>query len=121
LLKYGNTWVGYYPKSLFDSTGIKSYASYTEYGGEIVDKVSGRHTKTDMGSGKFPSAGWKHAAFQKNIGYYTLSQSFTHLTNNWESVTNSSCYDLDFTQNSGSSWGSYMYLGGPGYHPTNCP
>ena len=120
-LKYGNTWVGYYPKSLFDSNGISSYASMVEYGGEIINYGNSRHTKTDMGSGKFPSAGWKHASFQKNIGYYNLSQSFTHLTNNWESVTKSSCYDIDFTQNNGSSWGSHFYFGGPGYHSVNCP
>ena len=47
---YGNGWVGYWPRSLFNSGGIQNYAGKIAVGGEIVDNRNlNLHTSTDMG------------------------------------------------------------------------
>lgn len=113
-LKYGSTYVGYYPSRLFDSRGLKDKASTVDWGGEILDTVDSRHTKTDMGSGKFPSAGFQQAAYTRNIRYITTS-------NNWgtpsltESRTNKNCYDIKVTPGTGT-WKTYFFFGGSGYN-----
>jgi hypothetical protein len=81
-LRRSGVWVGYYPRSLFDSNGIRDKASRVVFGGEIVDDrnnpwdnlwgTGGRHTKTDMGSGRKPStspsaAHYGFEAFQRHI------------------------------------------------------
>ena len=117
-LRYGNTWVGYYPRSRFDSNGLINSADYIDYGGEILDTAGdGIHTRTDMGSGAFASLGWQKAAFQRNIlyvdtgnTYRTPSLTATH-TDYW-------CYNI-LLYSSSSSWGTYFYAGGSGYN-TEC-
>ncbi|NPU90945.1 MAG: neprosin family prolyl endopeptidase [Gammaproteobacteria bacterium] len=119
-LKYGNTWVGYYPTGLFDSNGLKNKANKLSYGGEIIDRqTSGRHTKTDMGSGSFPSAGFSRAAYQRSIRYVDTSYYYRTHTGLFEARDDSQCYDVDMTSSTGS-WGTYFYFGGAGYHSTNC-
>lgn len=119
-LRYGNTWVGYYPTGLFDSNGLKNKANKLSYGGEIIDRqTSGRHTRTDMGSGSFPSAGFSRAAYQRSIRYVDTSYYYRTHTGLFEARDDSKCYDVDLTSGSGS-WGTYFYFGGAGYHSTNC-
>lgn len=126
-LKYGAEWVGYYPRSLFNAvTGIANHASAFRFGGEIIDdERAGRHTTTDMGSGAFPGSGYGAAAYIRNLRFYasagvkdTLPTSdATGMTR--YAVTDSLCYDVSYATGD-PNWGSYLFLGGAGYHPTNC-
>ncbi len=119
-LIYGSTPVGYYPTSLFGSDGIKYFAEYIAFGGEMMNKnPSGNHSGTEMGSGSFASQGYGKAAYQTGVQYVNSSNVWTHLSTPTQVVDNSNCYSLDYTQGS-SLWGTYFYYGGPGYS-VGCP
>jgi Neprosin len=67
-----------------------------------------------MGSGGWPSGGFGYAAYQRSIFYVDRNYSAV-----WSSlspvVTNPACYTLDYHDSSeASSWGTYLYFGGPG-------
>ncbi len=113
-LMVGGKWVGYYPKSLFDSYGLRNKAAVVDWGGEILDTLDSRQTKTDMGSGKFPSAGFKQAAYTRNIRYITPSNTWATPTLT-TSRTNPKCYDISVTRST-DSWKTYFYFGGSGYN-----
>jgi hypothetical protein len=54
--------VGYWPAELFSH--LSGPASMVEWGGEVVNsRPSGRHTRTQMGSGRFADDGFGFAAF----------------------------------------------------------
>jgi hypothetical protein len=115
-LKYGDTWVGYYPRSLFDSNGLSDKAAKVDFGGEIIDRQpGGRHTKTDMGSGHFPSDGFGYAAYQRQIRYITTNNVWGTYPSLSESRSDSDCYDISVSSSTGS-WERYFYFGGPGYN-----
>jgi hypothetical protein len=115
-LKYGDTWVGYYPRSLFDSNGLADKAAEVDFGGEIIDRQpGGRHTKTDMGSGHFPGDGFGYAAYQRQIRYITTSNVWGTHPSLTDSRTDSDCYDISVSNSTGS-WERYFYFGGPGYN-----
>jgi hypothetical protein len=73
-------------------------------------------TKTDMGSGRFPTDGWTKSAYMHNLrvqrgrngdmAEYDGSAGLRR--------TDPNLYDIDAHFNSNSNWGSYVYLGGPG-------
>jgi len=119
-LRYGNTWVGYYPNSLFDSNGLKNKGERVSYGGEIIDRqTGGRHTYTNMGSGYFPNLGFGKAAYQRSIRYVDTSYYYHKHSGLFEARDDANCYDVAMHTSTGS-WGTYFYFGGGGYHPTNC-
>ena len=99
-IKYGDSWLGYYPNSLFDSNGLKDKAARADFGGEIFNGSISIHTNTDMGSGEFPSAGWQQAAFQNNLKYVDLNYTYVDLTNGVLNVTDSNCYDINYISSS---------------------
>lgn len=119
---FNNTWIGYWPNSLFASTGIKDSAEKVTYGGEILDRrPSGRHTKTDMGSGRTASAGWGYAGYERNLRYVNgprSSPTYSDAGNFVSIITTPSCYDA--TEQYDATWGRYMYFGGQGYDPVLC-
>ena len=108
-------WLGYYPASLFFRSGLANHADWIGFWGEIYDSddVAGK-TTTDMGSGYWPDAGWTWSAYQRNLLVQTNSAG--HLTNynGAGSAPDPDMYDLITHMNSGSSWGSYFWMGGPG-------
>ncbi len=113
-LKYGDTWVGYYPRSLFDSDGLRDHAGVVKFGGEIIDEqVSGDHTRTDMGSGHFPGDGFGYAAYQRQVRFITTSNVWGMRPDVTDHRTDADCYDLETIVSSGS-WERYFYFGGPG-------
>jgi neprosin-like protein/neprosin activation peptide len=119
-LRIGTTWVGYYPRSLFDANGLIDRASNIDFGGEIIDgRSGGRHTATDMGSGAYPSAGWQQAAFQRRIQYTDLNNVYqTPTLTGYRDFAG--CYDIAlFNDTSVNGWGQYFFFGGTGYN-TNC-
>ena len=121
-LKYGNTWVGYYPNSLYNSQGIANYSDEIDFGGEIVnDSTGGLHTTTQMGSGHFPSDGFGVAAYTKKIQYWDTSATQFDATGLNRDVTNASYYDLSLWASTDSNWLRYFYFGGPGRVAESAP
>jgi hypothetical protein len=119
-LRYGDTWVGYYPRTLFDSNGLRDAADLVDFGGEIVNtSTDGRHTRTDMGSGHWPYEGYSWAAYQRAIRYVDTSNFYQRATGLSRSVTNNMCYDLDL-QSSTGDWEEFFYFGGSGFN-SSCP
>lgn len=119
---YQGTWVGYWPRSLYDSNGIQSYADRIVFGGEVYDDVSAYHTFTDMGGdGSFPSAGHGHSAYQIYLEYAQFWGGQYHMTpasGLTAIATNSACYDINYDDSTPAS-GVWMHVGGPGYN-SNC-
>lgn len=114
-LRYGDTWVGYYPRNKFDSNGLRSRGSRVTYGGEITDyRTGGHHTRTDMGSGYMPSYGWRWAAYHRGVRYVDTSNFYRRATSLFTIVSDDDCYDIDLHESSGS-WEVYFYFGGWGY------
>jgi len=115
-LRYGDTWVGYYPRSRFDSNGLRNYGAKIDFGGEIIDRqTNGRHTYTDMGSGRWPSAGFGYAAYHRALKYVDTSNYYRNASSLNATRTDLDCYDISLRSSSGS-WGNYFYFGGPGYN-----
>jgi hypothetical protein len=108
-------WIGYYPASLFKSSGLRTRAEKVAFYGEIVD--SGRDsisTWTDMGSGYWPSYGWKYSAYMSNLRYQssTGGSMSKYAGTPWESDPGE--YGIDAHFNNTGSWKSYCWVGGPG-------
>ena len=119
-LKYGDTWVGYWPRDLFDSNGLRDQGERIDFGGEIVNtSPGGAHTHTDMGSGYWPYQGYGYAAYQRALRYIDTSYTYQKATGLSASRTDRECYDIELHSSSGS-WGEYFYFGGSG-HNANCP
>lgn len=110
----GDRWIGYYPGYLFPSLG--DHANMVGFWGEVFDsdEVFGP-TTTTMGSGQWAESQWPWAAFQRNLRVQVDSGGSMDDYNPNSVVVNSpSMYDLETHMLSGSDWGSYQYLGGPG-------
>ncbi len=119
-LKYGDTWVGYYPRTLFNANGLQNNSSYVDFGGEIVnDRTDNRHTRTDMGSGFWPYQGYGSAAYQRAVRYVDTSNFYQQATGLTRIVTNNMCYDLSLFSSTGD-WEQYFYFGGSGLN-SSCP
>ncbi|QSQ24427.1 neprosin family prolyl endopeptidase [Pyxidicoccus parkwayensis] len=118
-LKYGDTWVGYYPRTRFDTNGLADKAWSIDFGGEIIDnRPGGRHTATDMGSGAYPSAWFQYAAYQRNIQYVNTSNVYSDPSGLIASRDDAYCYDISLGNDPGN-WNRYFFFGGPGYN-ANC-
>jgi hypothetical protein len=117
-LGINGNWIGYYPASLFSAgatSGTVSLETASDnilYYGEIAQS-EGPLTTTDMGSGEFGTAGSGQAAYIHNMEYTDPTSAAQYYTAGfWASDT--SRYNFLSYPNSGTSWGSYVYLGGPG-------
>ncbi|HKY01008.1 MAG TPA: neprosin family prolyl endopeptidase [Burkholderiales bacterium] len=114
-LRYGDTWVGYYPRTKFDSNGLRNRGSRVTFGGEITDyRTGGHHTRTDMGSGYMPSYGFAWAAYHRSVRYVDTSNFYRRATELFTIVSDDDCYDIDLNESNGS-WEVYFYFGGWGY------
>ena len=101
---------GYYPDSVYHGTPMTVAADEIDYGGEVV----GTTVWPPMGSGRFASAGFGHAAFDRNIAYFpnTTHYAIATLTPDQPSPQ---CYTDSTTDNSGiANWSTYFFFGGPG-------
>lgn len=115
-LRYGDTWVGYYPRSRFDANGLRDKAARTSFGGEIINQNSGsQHTRTDMGSGYMPSYGFGWAGYQRSIRYVDTKNFYRQASGMSPFVSDADCYDISLHSSSGS-WEQYFYFGGWGYN-----
>jgi hypothetical protein len=111
-LSYQGTWVGYYPGSKYHGGQNTKYAQLLEFGTEGV----GTTVWPPEGSGQWPSTGWSHAAYQRNLWYIAPTTSYASY---WDSLTDDipspACYSIAGPYSSSSSgWAVYFYEGGPG-------
>ena len=104
-LGLGGEWVGYYVGSIYGSGTMRHHATEIQFGGE----VAGHGHWPAMGSGKWPSQGFKYAAFQSQIWYYNTSNNkvWPHLTAYEDSPQ---CYKVADVLYAPTSF----YFGGPG-------
>ena len=118
-LRYGDTWVGYWPRSVFDTKGLYNEGSIIDFGGEIVNvRTDSRHTNTNMGSGYWPYQGYGYSSYHRNIKYVDVNNFYRNATGLNATATNNNCYDINLVESTGS-WGVYFYFGGAGYN-TSC-
>ena len=112
-------WIGYYPASLFNG-GLGERVDWVAFGGEVYSSLANPcSTRDQMGSGRHASAGWQQAAFQRNL--HTQSHTSGSITNfngiPDVDVAARRCsndeYTIDSFMNSGTTWGSYQFFGGP--------
>jgi hypothetical protein len=108
-------WIGYYPASLFSSSGLRNRAEKVAFYGEIVD--SGKDsisTWTDMGSGYWPSFGWKWSAYMSNLRYQSSPAGgmSRYSGTAWQSDPGE--YGIEEHFGNTGSWKSYCWIGGPG-------
>jgi hypothetical protein len=112
-------WLGYYPGSLFNG-GIANQAQWVAWGGEVYTALANPCTTTDqMGSGKKAADGWTRACYQRLIHNQT---DLNGTLANYDGVASAdvaanNCptdeYTVETFMNSGSSWDSYQFFGGP--------
>jgi len=120
-LRVNGTWIGYYPASLYSTSGLRSQAGRLDWGGEVVD--SGAHagtTATDMGNGHWPYEGWQHCAYMNDLRYQSDTAGTMTDYNGARGAPTPNCYDIETHMSSGGSWGSYFWWGGSGRN-SSCP
>lgn len=120
-LRVNGVWMGYYPASLFSTTGLRTQADKIAWYGEVVDSTNAGTTETDMGNGHWPYEGWQHCAYMNNL-YYQSATGGTLSRYNPSSVyaTNDMCYDVEGHFDDTGSWGPYFWWGGSGRN-SSCP
>ncbi|MEU5367289.1 neprosin family prolyl endopeptidase [Streptomyces sp. NPDC005925] len=121
-IQVNGVWMGYYPATLFNSSGLRSQADAVLWYGEVVDTGNDpATTRTDMGSGRWPYQGWQQCAYMNNLLYQsdTLGTMLPYRGLAWSSHPN--CYTLeDHFASEDPSWGSYCWWGGSGRN-SSCP
>ncbi|PKA59409.1 hypothetical protein AXF42_Ash019563 [Apostasia shenzhenica] len=106
-----NTLVGYWPAELF--THLTDRATMVEWGGEVVNtRPYGKHTATQMGSGRFPAEGFSRSSYFRNLEVVDGDNSLSPVQSITTMAENPGCYDI--RSSSSSDWGTYFYYGGPG-------
>ena len=109
--------VGYWPSSLF--TSLAESATMVQWGGEVVNKEpDGRHTTTQMGSGRFAYEEFGRAAYFSNLQVVDANNILRAPNDINTFAENSACYDVQNGYN--ENWGYYFYFGGPGLSD-RCP
>ncbi len=104
-------WIGYLPGGLYAGGQLSEYSNLIEYG---TESVGADNVWPPEGSGNWSSAGFGHAALQRNVYYVNLSNQGI-----WTSLTpydpSPSCYSTTGPFfSTASKWGEYFYEGGPG-------
>lgn len=108
-------WIGYYPASLFNASGLRSQAEKVAFYGEVVDSAKDSGSSwTDMGSGHWPDRGWTWAAYMSNLRYQsgTGGSMSRYAGTTWES--NPAEYGIEEHFRDMGSWQSHCWIGGPG-------
>ncbi|EOA28289.1 hypothetical protein CARUB_v10024495mg [Capsella rubella] len=114
----GNWWlmlgphlVGYWPSEIF--TTLRDHATKVSLGGEIVNMQSfGRHTKTQMGSGRFPQEGFGNASYFRNIAVVDNTCSFQMIP---ELTIEADGTHYDLKNLHRDELETHFFYGGPGF------
>ncbi|EFJ17631.1 hypothetical protein SELMODRAFT_92536 [Selaginella moellendorffii] len=113
-LRVSGSYVGYWKASALPD--FANGASAVSCGGEVLE--ANRHTRTQMGSGAFPNAHYKYAAYHRDIQIVNANFRLQQAQNMARvAVKKPGCYDIGTIQDAGrnTSWGTYFFYGGPGY------
>ncbi|XP_019100711.1 PREDICTED: uncharacterized protein LOC104788803 [Camelina sativa] len=114
-LRVGTDLAGYWPRELFTTLG--DHARKIDWGGEIIDSERfGRHTKTQMGSGRFPQEGFGNASYFRNIQVVDHTCSFQPTPELFTHATNTAYYDVKNVHR--DELGTHFFYGGPGFGHT---
>ena len=112
-------WIGYYPGSLFAAASTDPAESTLAGGSDTIyfyGEVTNNEeelTTTDMGSGEFANQGYGKAGYIFNIAYTNPNNVSTPFNGPWrDSDTSRYTHESHFL--SGTSRGSYAFIGGPG-------
>jgi hypothetical protein len=111
-------WIGYYPASLFMGnqsvfSTLGDHASTIGFWGEIGDV--NEPTKTQMGSGYWAEDGWTYSAFQSNLMVQTdRGGGLSEYEGGSGWTSDPTLWDIITSMKSGTNWGSYFWMGGPG-------
>ncbi|MBV9328232.1 MAG: neprosin family prolyl endopeptidase [Chloroflexi bacterium] len=112
-------WLGYYPASLYGG-GLGNVVQWVAFGGEVYSALANPCSTTDqMGSGRHAADGWSHAAYQRNLhnqsntGGTVVNFNGVSEVDTAASGCPANAYTIQTFMNSGSSWASYQYYGGP--------
>jgi hypothetical protein len=111
-------WIGYYPVHLFMGnqsvfSTLGDHASVIGFWGEIGDV--NEPTKTQMGSGYWAEDGWTYSAFQSNLKVQSnRGGGMDDYDGGAGSTTDPALWDIITHMKSGTDWGSYFWMGGPG-------
>jgi hypothetical protein len=116
-LRYdGDTWVGYYPPSVysgFGSLGLTGNNLGIDFGGE-VDFTGASNPGVDMGSGEWPCKGYEFAAYIRDLHYWDLAGNWHWLGVLGPSTNNDQHYAIVRNAGGPSAWNEYLFMGGPG-------
>ena len=120
-VKVNGHWIGYYPASLYSTSGLRTHASAVGWWGEIVDSDdhSGT-TRTDMGNGHWPYEGWQHCAYMNNLEYQSSTGGGMSKYDGSAWASHPKCYGVEGHFDNTGSWGSYFWWGGSGKN-SQCP
>ena len=113
-------WIGYYPTSLYNATGLRSQASEVSWFGEIVDSTHAGTTRTDMGNGHWPYEGWQHCAYMSNLRYQSSAGGGMSKYKGTAWASHPKCYGVEEHFSNTDAWGSYFWWGGSGRN-SQCP
>jgi hypothetical protein len=114
-LSLNGQWIGYYPGTLYRGGPLATSAAKIAYGGETAVPLPVTSTTVfpPMGS-EFAKAWWTHAAFQRNI-YFFSDPTHAVIADLTKSEPSPNCYTDLKRYNSGvSGWNTFTFFGGPG-------
>jgi len=91
-----------------------------QFGGEVYSALADTCSTTDqMGSGRHAADGWTHACYQRLMEVQTNTAGTMANFNGFSFVDTATAtcalskYTGSWFMNSGTTWGSYQYFGGP--------
>jgi Neprosin len=111
-------WMGYYPATLYNG-GLGKKVEWIGSGGEVYSSLKNpESTKDQMGSGWQAQAGWTKAAFLRNLRNQSDMNGAMVNNNGFPSEDAATSggadpYTIQMDMESGTTWGSYFYVGGP--------
>ena len=110
-LRIQDTWVGYYPGSIYAGGQLIRHAEHIQFGTESVGTAG---SWPPEGSGEWSTAGWSKASYQRNL-YYRATTGDLY----WDTLTpfiqSPTCYTVSGPfSNPASGWTTFFYQGGPG-------
>ncbi|BAD88126.1 putative ZmEBE-1 protein [Oryza sativa Japonica Group] len=108
-LQLQGNYVGYWPSSIFTllQTGV---ADTVEWGGEVYSP----QITAPMGSGHFPEEGFGKATYSRAIQVVDSSNHLKPPNGVGLIASLPNCYNIMTGSSSTTSWGTYIYYGGPG-------
>ncbi|MFF7231795.1 neprosin family prolyl endopeptidase [Streptomyces sioyaensis] len=116
----GNAWwfyfeghpIGCFPVEWFNGGPLTTKATRATFGGETANGLA---MWPPMGSGRYATAGFGQAAYQRSSLVYPMGGGAVDSSLAEAGSVTGQCYSLQITNNSvDPDWGTYLFFGGPG-------